>query len=46
VIVHADNQPSNHVAWEEKAKRFGFSVVTVAQKNPHPRVRQVLRLTS
>ena len=36
VIVHADNHPSNHVAWEEKAKRFGFSVVTVAQKNPHP----------
>ena len=25
VIVHADNHPSNHVAWEEKAKRFGFT---------------------
>lgn len=36
VIVHADNHPSNLVAWREKAKRFGFSVVTVDQKNPHP----------
>jgi isopenicillin-N epimerase len=36
VIVHSDNHPSNLVAWREKAKRFGFSVVTVEQKNPHP----------
>ena len=36
VLVHADNHPSNLVAWQEKAKRFGFTVVTVAQKNPHP----------
>jgi selenocysteine lyase/cysteine desulfurase len=36
VVVHADNHPSNLTAWQEKAKRFGFSVVTVAQKNPHP----------
>lgn len=36
VIVHADNHPSNLNAWNEKAKRFGFTVVTVAQKNPHP----------
>jgi isopenicillin-N epimerase len=36
VIVHADNHPSNLQAWREKAKRFGFSVVAVAQKNPHP----------
>ena len=31
-----DNHPSNLNAWHEKAKRFGFSVVTVEQKNPHP----------
>ncbi|MBI4622666.1 MAG: aminotransferase class V-fold PLP-dependent enzyme [Verrucomicrobia bacterium] len=36
VIVHADNHPSNFVAWREKARRFGFTVVTIEQKNPHP----------
>lgn len=36
VVVHADNHPSNLNAWKEKAKRFGFTVVTVEQKNPHP----------
>ena len=36
VIVFADNHPSNLTAWNEKAKRFGFTVVTVPQKNPHP----------
>ena len=36
VIVHADNHPSNLTAWREKGKRFGFSVVAVEQKNPHP----------
>ncbi len=36
IIVHDDNHPSNLNAWREKAKRFGFTVVSVAQKNPHP----------
>ena len=36
VIVHVDNHPSNLAAWREKGKRFGFSLVTVEQKNPHP----------
>jgi selenocysteine lyase/cysteine desulfurase len=36
VIVHADNHPSNLQAWREKARRFGFTVVTVEPKNPHP----------
>lgn len=36
VIVHADNHPSNLNAWREKAKRFGYSVITIEQKNPHP----------
>lgn len=36
VLLHADNHPSNLVAWQQKAKRFGFSVVVVPQKNPHP----------
>jgi selenocysteine lyase/cysteine desulfurase len=36
VVVHADNHPSNLRAWQEKGKRFGFTVVTVEQKNPHP----------
>jgi selenocysteine lyase/cysteine desulfurase len=36
VVIHADNHPSNSQAWLQKAKRYGFSVVTVEQKNPHP----------
>ncbi|MBM3809712.1 MAG: aminotransferase class V-fold PLP-dependent enzyme [Acidimicrobiia bacterium] len=36
VIVFQDNHPSNLTAWNEKAKRFGFTVVTIPQVNPHP----------
>src|SRR5262247_2944015 len=36
VLLTADNHPSNHVAWQEKAKRFGFKVIDVAVPNPHP----------
>ena len=36
VIVHADNHPSNLLAWREKGKRFGFTVVTIDSKGPHP----------
>jgi isopenicillin-N epimerase len=36
VVVFADNHPSNHNAWREKAKRFGFSVVQVERTTPHP----------
>jgi isopenicillin-N epimerase len=36
VVIFADNHPSNHTAWTEKAKRFGFSVNIIPQKNPHP----------
>ncbi|HXG89651.1 MAG TPA: aminotransferase class V-fold PLP-dependent enzyme [Vicinamibacterales bacterium] len=36
VLIFADNHPSNHSAWTEKAKRFGFTVNVVEQKNPHP----------
>src|SRR5918996_5325589 len=36
VIVHSDNHPSNLAAWHEKGKRFGYTVVTIEQKNPHP----------
>jgi isopenicillin-N epimerase len=36
VIVFQDNHPSNLNAWTEKAKRFGYTVVTIPQKNPHP----------
>jgi selenocysteine lyase/cysteine desulfurase len=36
IVVHSDNHPSNLNAWREKSKRFGFSVVTVEQKTPHP----------
>jgi isopenicillin-N epimerase len=36
VVIFADNHPSNHQAWVEKGKRFGFTVVTIEQRNPHP----------
>jgi selenocysteine lyase/cysteine desulfurase len=36
VIIFADNHPSNLVAWHEKARRFGFTVITIPQVNPHP----------
>jgi len=35
VLIHSDNHPSNNVAWKEKAKRFGYSVVEVPYA-PHP----------
>lgn len=36
VIVWADNHPSNLGAWNTKAKRFGFTVVTVPVPPSHP----------
>jgi selenocysteine lyase/cysteine desulfurase len=36
VVVFADNHPSNSAAWLEKARRFGFTVVTVPLADPHP----------
>jgi selenocysteine lyase/cysteine desulfurase len=36
VVVFGDNHPSNLRAWTDKARRFGFTVVSVPQVNPHP----------
>jgi selenocysteine lyase/cysteine desulfurase len=36
VLIFSDNHPSNHAAWRQKAQRFGFTVKTVDQMNPHP----------
>jgi isopenicillin-N epimerase len=36
VLLTADNHPSNHVAWQEKAKRYGFTVIDLPVPNPHP----------
>ena len=36
VVIFSDNHPSNHAAWQQKAERFGFTVRTVPQVNPHP----------
>jgi selenocysteine lyase/cysteine desulfurase len=36
VIVFQDNHPSNKGAWEEKAKRWGFTVKVLPNPNPHP----------
>jgi selenocysteine lyase/cysteine desulfurase len=36
VVILADNHPSNHAAWREKAARAGFTVTVLPQPNPHP----------
>jgi selenocysteine lyase/cysteine desulfurase len=36
VVIFSDNHPCNNTAWQEKSKRFGYTVKTVAQVNPHP----------
>jgi selenocysteine lyase/cysteine desulfurase len=36
VLLSSDNHPSNHTAWQEKAKRFGFTVIDVPTPNRHP----------
>jgi selenocysteine lyase/cysteine desulfurase len=36
VLCSSDNHPSNHTAWQEKAKRYGFKVIDVPTPNPHP----------
>src|SRR5437016_5166637 len=36
VLLTADNHPSNHTAWQEKAKRFGFKAIDIPVPNPHP----------
>ena len=36
VVIFADNHPSNNAAWTQKAKRYGYSVITIPQPNPHP----------
>ena len=36
VVIFGDNHPSNLQAWNDKAKRFGFTVVTVPVVLPHP----------
>jgi isopenicillin-N epimerase len=36
VLLTADNHPSNHAAWQQKAKRYGFTVKDVPVPNPHP----------
>src|ERR1700716_219970 len=36
VLLSSDNHPSNHTAWQEKARRFGFTVIDVPVPNPHP----------
>jgi selenocysteine lyase/cysteine desulfurase len=38
VLIFSDNHPSNHAAWRQKAERFGFTIRTVDQVNPHPGV--------
>ncbi|MBM3836912.1 MAG: aminotransferase class V-fold PLP-dependent enzyme [Verrucomicrobia bacterium] len=36
VLLCWDNHPSNLAAWQEKSKRWGFTIRLVEQVNPHP----------
>lgn len=36
VLVFADNHPSNLAAWQQKGKRFSWTVRVLEQPNPHP----------
>ena len=36
ILIFADNHPSNHNAWRDKAARAGFTVKILEQPNPHP----------
>src|SRR5438876_5019055 len=36
VLLTADNHPSNHTAWQEKAKRLGLTVIDIPVPNTHP----------
>lgn len=36
VLLFSDNHPSNLAAWQEKSKRWGFTIRAVQQINPHP----------
>ena len=36
VLIFADNHPSNHAAWRDKAARAGFVVKILEQPSPHP----------
>src|SRR5947208_13912007 len=38
VLLSSDNHPSNHTAWQQKAKRFGYTIKEVPTPNPHPGV--------
>jgi len=36
VVIFEDNHQSNHLAWLEKARRFGYTVRVVPHIQPHP----------
>lgn len=43
VIVWDENHPTNHVAWEVRAARYGFSVVKVPTPSPLTSAAQLLQ---
>jgi len=36
VIIFSDNHPSNSAAWQQKSRRFGYTVTVIKQPSPHP----------
>ena len=43
VVVHDENHPTNLASWQNKSKRYGFSVRTVAIPTPPPSVEALLK---
>jgi selenocysteine lyase/cysteine desulfurase len=43
VVVHDENHPTNLTSWQNKAKRYGFTVKTVKIPTPPPSVEALIK---
>jgi selenocysteine lyase/cysteine desulfurase len=43
VVVHDENHPTNLTSWQNKARRFGFTVKTVSIPTPPPSVEALIK---
>ena len=43
VVVHDENHPTNLTSWQNKAKRYGFTVKSVAIPTPPPSVEALVK---
>jgi len=43
VVVHVENHPTNLASWQNKARRYGFTVKTVSIPTPPPSVEALMK---